>query len=191
MEDEGPGVADGFSAWITGSPSPLPRSHDGTGHVSADGITLPASYNRQVYSADFALSVDGFMQYMHALMAVAGANGISSSELQWIKDRAMMSAVPKRIVESLEHFDYRSVTLKEVLAADAFPDGQAYHRMLMHDAITLASQDAFDASTEIRAQQMRHLLDISDAELQEVSEIVISEQALRKQRKQVIWEVTE
>jgi uncharacterized tellurite resistance protein B-like protein len=116
-------------------------------------------YLYELYGVDPAIDAGAdqsrLRAYAKALLAVAGADGMSTAEMEHFVAWQRASGHPASLIEELSHFDYRNADIKQVIAAfrsatERTPEAK---RMLIYDAIRLASADGKYSVTERKALQ--------------------------------------
>lgn len=111
-------------------------------------------YVYEIYGTDPPPSIDADLPrltaYSKALLLVAGADGLSSAEMDHFVAWQHASGHPKSVIEELSHFDYRNADVKQVIAAlrettEQTPEAK---RTLIYDAIRLSYADGKLSPTE-------------------------------------------
>lgn len=123
---------------------------------------MPAARNLyvyEIYGADPPIEVDTHQDrlaaYAKALLVVAGADGMSTAEMDHFVAWQHTSGHPKDLIEELQHFDYRSADVKQVITAfrelvEQTPEAK---RMLIYDALRIAHADGKYSASERKALQ--------------------------------------
>jgi uncharacterized tellurite resistance protein B-like protein len=153
---------------------------------------MPAARNLYVYDiygADPPISVeadqDRLEAYAKALLVVAGADGMSTAEMAQFISWQHTSGHPKSLIDELQHFDYRSADVKQVITtfrelSEQTPEAK---RMLIYDAIRLAYADGKYSATERKAlQEVAVELGVDRATVIALEGVVSVEVAARQMR---------
>jgi uncharacterized tellurite resistance protein B-like protein len=93
--------------------------------------------------------------YAKTLLVVAGADGMSTAEMEHFVAWQHASGHPASVIEELQHFDYRNADVKQVISAfcalaEHTPEAK---RVLIYDAIRLSYADGKYSATERKALQ--------------------------------------
>lgn len=116
-------------------------------------------YVYEIYGADPPIEVDTNLDrltaYAKALLVVAGADGMSTAEMEHFVAWQHASGHPKSLIDELQHFDYRSADVKQVITAfrDLTEQTPEAKRTLIYDAIRLAYADGKYSADERKALQ--------------------------------------
>ncbi len=117
-------------------------------------------YVYEIYGAKPPISVEGsnmdrLRAYGKALLVVAGSDGMSTAEMEHFIAWQQASGHPKSLIEELQHFDYRSADVRQVISAfrDLAEETPEAKRVLLYDAIRLAWADGKYSPTERKALQ--------------------------------------
>jgi uncharacterized tellurite resistance protein B-like protein len=160
---------------------------------------MPAARNLyvyEIYGADPPIEVnanqDRLKAYAKALLVVAGADGLSTAEMEHFVAWQLTSGQPKSLVEELQHFDYRTADVKQVITEfrDLVEQTPEAKRMLIYDALRLAFADGKYSATERKAlQHVAEELGI-DRTVVIALEGVVSVEAAARQMRLAIFKAT-
>jgi uncharacterized tellurite resistance protein B-like protein len=146
-------------------------------------------YVYEIYGADPPIQGEADLErltaYAKTLLVVAGADGMSTAEMEHFVAWQHASGHPKSVIDELKHFDYRSADIKQVVTAfreivEQTPEAK---RTLIYDAIRLAYADGkYSASERQALQQVAEELDVERSIVIALEGVVSVEVAARQAR---------
>jgi uncharacterized tellurite resistance protein B-like protein len=87
--------------------------------------------------------------YYHMMLAISGADGdVSEPEMKFLELIAMTSGAPDPIIEGLRSFDYRNVSISELISTFVTDTFQNMERISIYLAIKMAGADGVYAEEE-------------------------------------------
>ncbi|MFM1551088.1 MAG: hypothetical protein ACKJSG_16905, partial [Lentisphaeria bacterium] len=168
-----------------------------TGHMTLDGRLITGGHN-QLYALEVDyLDIDANSNYVYALMTLVShlQNGeISTGQMRWLYERAIMSAVPIDIIAEYMAFEHRKANLEDHVVGSG---GDSIARVLLYDVTQMIinghlydespkSHRAYDALVDQAAQQ----LGISGEVSAQIRDIVDEELAVLGDKKEIFWAET-
>lgn len=165
-----------------------------TGHMTVDG-RLEAGGHPQLYALDVDfLDINANSNYVYALMAMVShlQNGeISSGQMQWLYERAIMSAVPRDIIDQYMNFDHSTAKLEDHMIGSG---GDSIARVLLYDVTQLITYgDLYDDNPRPAStyhglfNQASQQLGVPGDVFAEIQDIVNQEVNLLDKKKVVFW----
>ncbi|MFY0600942.1 MAG: hypothetical protein JXR03_14805 [Cyclobacteriaceae bacterium] len=124
-------------------------------------------------------------EYGHALLAIAGSDGIvSDPELEWLTvDLSRDVGVDENIVGDWEEFDYDGADLEEIFSSFNSSTLASFNKLLIYDAIRMSSADG-EYALEEKEQVMEaaRIMNVSMDGVIAIEALVDLEQAADKLR---------
>ena len=173
--------------------------------VNTSDASLITALQRLYYGTTIPIERQQYQPFLRATMCVAAADGVNDTEAQWMKDRLMLLGVTEERINSLFQTDFRLQSVAPLLAS--FTEASSAHeknmkplngdssncnfslqRVILYDALTMASIDTYTLDERARATEVSELLCLSDKEAEEIKAIVSAEEELRN-RKRVLFSV--
>jgi hypothetical protein len=165
-----------------------------TGHMTIDGRLVTGGHD-QLYALEVDyLDIDANSNYVYALMTLVShlQNGeISTGQMRWLYERAIMSAVPIDIIAEYMSFEHRTANLEDHVVGSG---GDSIARVLLYDVTQMIinghlydenpkSRSTYDALVDQAAQQLGVPGEVSA----QIRDIVDEELALLGNKKEIFW----
>jgi hypothetical protein len=165
-----------------------------TGHMTVDGL-LESGVHIQAYGLDVEfLHIDANSSYVYALLALVSnlqKGEISPGQKRWFYERAIMSAVPRNIIEEYMKFEHRSAKLADYMAGSG---GDSIARVLLYDVIQMITYgDQYNGKPRQRREyrqlfgQAARQLGMPGYVFAQIQRIVDEEVSLLGRKKAVFW----
>jgi hypothetical protein len=168
-----------------------------TGHMTVDGRLVAGGHN-QLYGLEVDhLNIDANTNYVYALMTLVSnlQNGeIPPGQMRWLHERAIMSAVPRNIIEEYMAFQHRTAKLEDHMIGSG---GDSIARVLLYDVTQMITHgDLYDNSPRqlseydgLFSQASQQLVVSTDVSAQ-IQNVVDQEVDLLDRKKVIFWEDT-
>jgi hypothetical protein len=165
-----------------------------TGHMTKDG-RLEMGIHAQEYGLDAEyLDIEANNSYVYALMTLVShlqRGTISTGQMKWLYERAVMSAVPRNYIEEFMTFNHSKANLKDHMISSG---GDSIARVLLYDVTQMIMYgDRYDKYRRSR-KAYRTLLANASKELgisrrvsRNIQTIVKKELRLLNQKTKVFW----
>ena len=137
----------------------------------------------------YKLLIGVVLAYVGIVLMVAGADGLSEAEKQWLRDRSVALGLPAQSLASLEGFFDDAGKLRASSAAGNLSrsgEGQPGARALLLDALTLAAQDGLSDEEAERAAHAARALGVEKELLDEAIALVHEEAELRVEKQRLL-----
>jgi uncharacterized tellurite resistance protein B-like protein len=150
---------------------------------------LPASEFMKKNLGISEVSVEAYLNYGYALLAIAGADGeVSEAEINWLLNHQRLVGAPEEVIEKYKTFDYKNADLESLLSKITVDvPTWSKSRSLLYHAIQMASADE-DYSTEERkaVKKAAKLLKVEDDIALALNRLVQTEEAVTALRKALL-----
>ena len=165
-----------------------------TGHMTKDG-RLEMGIHAQEYGLDAEyLDIEANNSYVYALMTLVShlqRGTISTGQMKWLYERAVMSAVPRNYIEEFMTFNHSKANLKDHMISSG---GDSIARVLLYDVTQMIMYgDRYDKYRRSR-KAYRTLFANASKELgisrrvsRNIQTIVKKELRLLNQKTKVFW----
>ena len=165
-----------------------------TGHMTKDG-RLEMGIHAQEYGLDAEyLDIEANNSYVYALMTLVShlqRGTISTGQMKWLYERAVMSAVPRNYIEEFMAFNHSKANLKDHMISSG---GDSIARVLLYDVTQMIMYgDRYDKYRRSR-KAYRTLFANASKELgisrrvsRNIQTIVKKELRLLNQKTKVFW----
>ena len=165
-----------------------------TGHMTLDGKLL-AGGHPQLYGLESEyLDINANNSYVYSLLTMVSHlqdGKISKGQNRWIYERAIMSAVPRHIIEKYMAFDHAKANITNYLNGSG---GDSIARVLTYDIIQMITfGDIYDNKIRLLVnyeqifQNAAEELNVPSKVLTEIKRLVNHEKSLYEMKKQVFW----
>ncbi|MEM7298682.1 MAG: hypothetical protein AAF391_10510 [Bacteroidota bacterium] len=128
---------------------------------------------------------ESWEKYGQALLTIAGSDGdVSEPELNWlVSDAAQAVGVSDEVVQAWRSFDFENGDLVEIFEDINTLGAVNFNKLLIYDAIRMASADGEYAEDEKEAVfQAANLLKVKQEDLLSIEALIEMEYALDKMR---------
>jgi len=169
-----------------------------TGHMTVDG-KLEVGIHAQEYALDGVkyLDIEANNSYVYALMTLVShlqRGAITPGQMRWLYERAIMSAVPRNMIEEFMAFDHRNAKLENHVMGSG---GDSIARVLLYDVTQMITYgDLYDGRPRRRNEyrglfgQASKRLGVPGFVAAQIQRFVDVEARLLKRKKLVFWEDT-
>ena len=165
-----------------------------TGHMTLDGKLL-AGGHPQLYGLESEyLDINANNSYVYSLLTMVSYlqdGKISQGQNRWIYERAIMSAVPRDIIDKYMAFDHAKANITNYLTGS----GDSIARVLAYDIIQMITfGDIYDNKIRLLVnyeqifQNAAEELNVPSKVLTEIKRLVNHEKSLYEMKKQVFEE---
>ena len=166
------------------------------GHMTVDGRLVAGGHN-QLYGLNIDyLDIDANSNYVYALMTLVSHlqdGEIPPGQMRWLYERAVMSAVPRDIINEYMTFEHRTANLEEHVIGSG---GDSIARVLLYDVTQMITHgDLYDNSPrpsiypDFFGEASQQLGVIGDVPAS-IQKVVDDEVALLDRKKVIFWEET-
>jgi hypothetical protein len=151
---------------------------------------MVARYNflaQQLYGFDEKLQgnipVDSRDRYARAILTIAAADGLSSTEAEYFANLSAIMQMPEERIAHYLKYDTSSASLEELLSPlnDKVP-GSHPAGYLLYDAIKVASVDGYSEVERAKMAEAARLLGVSAEHLAQLEALVAAESGVRQAR---------
>lgn len=106
-------------------------------------------------------TADSWYAYGYALLTIAGADGaVSDAEMRWMMSHFRDAGAPDDVLQAWADFDYETGDLDTLIAEISFGETRHHTRILLYDAIRMATADGITGGERAAIDRAAELLNI-------------------------------
>lgn len=146
-----------------------------------------SSAARDIYGCSKA-SEETWINYAYALICIAGGDGhVSDAEIKWLlEDFSELIDAHENFAEAIKSFDYKDVSLTDIIDKIEFEDKINYKRALLYDSIKMSHADDNYSEDERKAVKMfAQMLNIPEYMAKTIEGLVNTENSIEATRRSI------